>query len=121
MAKKIRLGDLGVVVVEEVKAKTALEYKAHAFELFSQVIQKTPVKTGRARANWNISTDTPVFKTTTSSQAKVPFSLDTQDFPLVFISNGLDYVVELENGRSRQAPGGIINPAIAAATANRRS
>ena len=120
MAKKVKLENLGKHITESVKAESALEYKATAFEMFSQVIQKTPVETGRARANWNISTDNPDHSTTesTSSNPQVPDI--GNDFPTVFISNGLDYVVELEEGRSDQARNGIINPALAAARANRR-
>lgn len=124
MAKttKVGLGGLATALVAEVKAKTALEYKATAFEVFSQVIQKTPVLTGRARANWNISTDSPNFNTTTSNNPDMDMNIQTLNFPTVYVANGLDYVVELEDGKSwKQAPNGIINPALAAAMANRRS
>ena len=119
MAKKVKLENLGRHVTESIKADSALEYKATAFEMFSQVIQKTPVKTGRARANWNISTDNPDNSTTESTQATPQVPEIGDDFPTVFISNGLDYVVDLEDGKSAQAPAGIINPALAAARANR--
>lgn len=116
----IKLKNLGSVVVEQVKADSALEYKATALELFSQVIQKTPVKTGRARANWNISTDQPDDSTSDSTAPQIHPDLNLGSFPLVYISNGLDYVVLLEEGRSKkQAPAGIFTPAIAAARANR--
>jgi hypothetical protein len=119
--KNIKLGNLGRIVVEDVKTSSALEFKATAFELFSQVIQKTPVRTGRARANWNISTDAPVSETTElTTPAPLP-DMRLDDFPTVFISNGLHYIQALEDGRSKtQAPAGITLPAIAAARANRR-
>ena len=119
MAKKVKLEFLGKHVKEDVIANSALEYKATAFEMFSQVIQKTPVDTGRARANWNISTGNPNLRTTESTQASSDLPEIGNDFPTVFISNGLDYVVGLEEGRSKQSPAGIINPALAAARANR--
>jgi hypothetical protein len=51
----------------------------------------------------------------------IPLNLDTGSFAPVYISNGLEYVVLLEEGRSKtQAPAGIFTPAIAAARANRR-
>jgi len=119
--KKIKLENLGRVVVEDVETSSALEFKATAFELFSQVIQKTPVKTGRARANWNISTDTPDDTTTEATSPPSIPNLDLGEFPTVFISNGLHYIQALEDGRSKtQAPAGITLPAIAAARANRR-
>ena len=119
MAKIVKLGDLGKHVTESIKTDSALEFKATAFELFSQVIQKTPVDTGRARGNWNITTGSPDYST--SNNTTQDFSIPAIDngFPNVFIANGLNYVVALEEGRSSQAPGGIINPAIAAARAKR--
>ena len=119
MAKKIKLEGLGTVLIEEIKKKTALEYKATAFEMFGQVIEKTPVDTGRARGNWNITTDTPNFTTSESGTTSPNLPDVGTDFPTIYIANGLDYVVELEEGKSRQSPAGIINPALAAARAKR--
>jgi hypothetical protein len=120
MAKSIKLKDLGRVLVEEVKSSSSLEFKATAFELFSQVIQKTPVRTGRARANWNITTGSPDNSVNSSTSTGSYPDLELEGFPSVFISNGLHYIPDLENGKSKQAPAGIFNPAIAAARANRR-
>ena len=120
MARKVKLANLGRIVKESVKVESALEYKATAFEMFSQIIQKTPVDTGRARGNWNITTDTPDYSTTKSAQGGVQDVDIDGDFPDVYIANGLHYVVDLEEGKSGQAPTGIITPAIAAARANRR-
>ena len=120
MAKKVKLDNLGRFLTEHVKTESALEYKATAFELFGQIIEKTPVDTGRARGNWNVSSDTPDYETTDSTQVQNPQLDDLNDFPDIYIANGLDYVVELEEGKSwKHAPNGIINPAIAAARAKR--
>ena len=120
MARIVKLENLGRLVKESVETESALEYKATAFEMFSQIIQKTPVETGRARGNWNITTDSPDYSTTESGKSpNVEVEVDN-DFPDIYIANGLDYVVELEEGKSSQAPTGIIIPAIAAARANRR-
>ena len=109
MAKNIKLSDLGKTVSQDVKASSALQYKAYAFDVFREVIIKTPVKTGRARANWTITTHSPSFKTsdkTTPSQ--VPTDIDLNNFPTVWIANGLDYIGDLERGKSKfQAPMGI--------------
>ena len=120
MARRVKLENLGRLVKENVKVKSALEYKATAFEMFSQIIQKTPVETGRARGNWNITTDSPDYSTSESGQSPNTEAEVGNDFPDIYIANGLDYVVELEEGKSSQAPTGIIIPAIAAARANRR-
>ena len=119
MARRVKLENLGRIVRESVKTKSALEYKATAFEIFSQVIQKTPVETGRARGNWNITTDTPDYSTTESGHSPNVETEISNEFPDIYIANGLDYVVALEEGSSEQAPAGIIIPSIAAARANR--
>ncbi len=120
MPKEINLRDLGRVVVEEVETQSALEYKATAFEIFSQVIQKTPVRTGRARANWHISAGHADDSVSASTTPPMVPDIDLEHFPTVYVSNGLHYIQDLEKGKSKQAPAGIALPAIAAARANRR-
>lgn len=122
MAKKnIDINKLGGLLMAETYNEVALEYKATGFEVFGEIIKNTPVDTGQARTNWNISTDKPDFSTTTSTSGPdLTTSINTLGFPSIWISNGLDYVVALENGKSwKQAPAGIINPALAAAMATR--
>lgn len=120
MAKKIALKNLGKVVSEDIAAQSALEYKAYAFDVFREVIIKTPVKTGRARANWTITTQNPDFKTTSSTTPQFSNDLDVNAFPTVWIANGLSYIGDLEDGKSNQAPVGITLPALAAVRSRRR-
>lgn len=85
-----------------------------SLDLFAEIVRRTPVDTGRARANWNYSLHSPNFRTTTSTVPSVvdvpPSSL--MKLPRVYISNGLSYVRELEYGRSDQAPQGFIRLSI---------
>ena len=121
MAKKVKLVNLGRVIRKHVKADSALEYKAMGFELLGELTKKTPYKTGRARANWTISTNAPDYETHDGTQPRPIPKINTKDFPSIYLSNGLPYVVELEDNRSQQTSGaGIITPAIAAARAKRR-
>jgi len=120
MAKKVSLSNLGNAISEDVKAKSALEYKAYAFDVFREVIIKTPVKTGRARGNWTITTMSPDFKTTLSTTPKFSNDIDVNAFPTVWIANGLSYIGDLEQGKSKQAPVGISLPALAAVRSRRR-
>jgi len=120
MAKKIALNNLGKTVSQDIKAQSVLEYKAYAFDVFREVIIKTPVKTGRARGNWNITTMSPDFDTTADTSPNLTNDLDLNKFPTVWIANGLDYIVDLERGKSNQAPVGISLPALAAVRSRRR-
>jgi hypothetical protein len=119
--KNIDISKLGAILAAETIQEVALEYKATGFEVFSQIVQKTPFDTGQAMTNWNISTGKPDLTTTKSTSGpNFNTEINTLTFPSIWISNGLEYVEQLEGGRSqKQAPAGIINPAMAAAMANR--
>lgn len=67
--------------------------KGLSFDFLSQVQARTPVRTGRARAGWRINQGKDQFETT--------------------ISNGVSYIVELEYGKSRQAPFGMVRVSLA--------
>lgn len=115
--------------------------KTYAFALYSSIVRKTPVDTGRARANWNISVGHPDTSTTTSTR-KSPKSMSSLPDPKgdesIFICNNLDYIEKLEyggfpnppkkgtynkktksyeirsqNGYSKQAPEGMVGVTLA--------
>jgi len=76
-------------------------------QAWNGVTKKTPVDTGRARANWNLSEgnmDTSVNKHATTIK---PFS-KTSGKKDVYISNSLPYINLLEKGSSKQAPKGMV-------------
>ena len=106
--------------------------KNYAFALYSSIVKKTPVDTGRARANWNVSVGSPDLSTTEDTR-KTPKSKDKIPDPngdeSIFISNNLPYITKLEyggypnppkkgsgktvNGYSKQAPEGMVGVTLA--------
>jgi hypothetical protein len=90
--------------------------KAVCLELARLVIQDTPVKTGRARANWQAGLNQapsgmldeidPSGEAALQRVEKVLAGLKPGDS--FVLANNLDYARELEDGSSRQAPNGML-------------
>lgn len=83
------------------------------FDLFRSVALKSPVDTGRFRANWNVSYGAADLSTTDSNnqaravqQAQRALTLPVGG--VVSMSNGLPYARRLEFGYSQQAPYGMV-------------
>jgi len=90
--------------------------KGVTIKLLGAVVLDTPVDTGRARANWNISQDQPdrtVNEDTDKGGVTVLNKITAEvqktsgDTP-VFLTNNLPYIGGLENGNSKQAPQGMV-------------
>ena len=80
-----------------------------AFDAFGMVVKKTPVDTGRARGNWNVSVDS--VNRNVDKEAKRQQSPDIKKgdgLKPIYITNSLDYIHDLENGTSKQAPNGMV-------------
>ncbi len=102
-----------------------LVIKKLAFDMFSDIVQATPVLTGRAKNNWNISVgsvdesiteeggDSATIESNQKSKAKEALA-EITTFPptLIVISNSLPYITELNEGSSTQAPAGFVERAI---------
>lgn len=75
---------------------------------------KTPVDTGRARANWFMAEGAAI---EASSLEKTPRTYARGDFQgkgaVIFITNSLPYIVPLEYGHSKQAPAGMVRVTLA--------
>ena len=90
--------------------------KAAGFELGRRIMRRTPVDTGRARANWNASigapdtttTENTSFMSALSNLQSVSAGFDLFKGQEFWISNGLPYIQPLENGHSAQAPKGFM-------------
>lgn len=72
-------------------------------QLFTAVVLKSPVDTGRFRANWNVSQGAPDTTTTQSTDAnRAKAEVDkVQTLPvggITYLSNSLPYAVVLEHG-----------------------
>lgn len=91
--------------------------RALAMKVFSRVILRTPVDTGRARANWQCTMGSPadgVLEAEDKSGAEamarardVSVGIGTDDRS-IFLTNNLLYIEALENGHSGQAPQGMV-------------
>lgn len=113
--------------------------KKIAFDLFGAIVKRTPVDTGRARASWTIAVGSanravqpegeyPAYQQDRETVAQVAQAAAQQEiagfFALaglkkgvitepIWISNNLPYIVELEQGHSKdQAPNGMVDLAI---------
>ena len=81
--------------------------KNYAFALYTSIVKKTPVDTGRARGNWNISVGKPddfvdedIKKSQVSAKMKKNQSeLDKANGDeTIYIANNLPYITTLEYG-----------------------
>ena len=78
---------------------------------------RTPVDTGRFRANWNVSLTKPDLTTTQSTNqsrgaSEAAKALKFSAGGVVYMANGLPYAVRLEHGWSNQAPTGMVKVSI---------
>ena len=76
-----------------------------ATSVFSSVVLRTPIKSGRARANWLYTMDSPATGTVTDVNVK-PIKAGRGHTHI--LTNNLPYIDKLENGNSTQAPNGML-------------
>ncbi len=97
---------------EKAKGHTEIMVRKVMLDLFSRVIIKSPVDTGRFRANWNVgygSPDTATTESTESALGKVTKEIVSAELGgKIDLSTSLPYSVRLENGWSGQAPAGMV-------------
>jgi len=118
--------------LEKAMAKKEAEIRDFVVEVgqyvATQVIQRSPVDTGRFVANWNASVAVPDVHTTVSVdpersatlarlKGKVAEFKHFSGWPKIFFTEALPYANRLENGSSKQAPQGIASISIANARA----
>ena len=91
--------------------------KKIAFELFTRIVLKTPVDTGRARANWSVSLGAPSGAQTgmTDKAGEATIAAGVTDInsaepmqQVIWLENNLPYIEALEDGHSQQAPAGMV-------------
>jgi hypothetical protein len=96
-----------------------------AMALLGEIIQRSPVDTGRFRGNTTVSIGAPVFSNTDnldkggSGTIKAGQSVlaGLKPYTIIYIQNNLPYAEKLENGHSKQAPSGIFGLAFAGVAA----
>ena len=109
------IADLGTQVAQKI-----------ALDILGDVVETSPVDTGRFRASWLVSIDgpdpskvggenpdSPVETVGRGEGEIVRFGKDNVS---ITIQNNLDYAAELEYGSSQQAPQGVLSGAINRAT-----
>lgn len=79
--------------------------RAATTSIFTAIVLRTPVDTGRARANWNYSTTSPDESVTDSTTYK---PIKTKPGLKHILTNNLPYIEVLENGSSKKAPSGMV-------------
>lgn len=88
--------------------------KEFAINVTIKLVDRSPVRTGRFRSNWNAGIGSLDKTTTLSTQnnavdrAKLVIGNFKIGDKAVFVSNSLDYAGKLEYGWSKQAPNGMV-------------
>lgn len=101
---------------KEIPRTVKLVQQKVGLQLVRGVILKTPVDTGRARGNWqvsiNVSINTVIDRLDRSGGAAISdgTSLVTsaEPFSVISLQNNLPYIIKLEEGHSKQAPAGMV-------------
>lgn len=105
-------------LVAQAKGDLEAVVRRATFQTFRSVVLRSPVDTGRFRANWNVSFGVPEYGVTLSTNQNRGLTEAAKALRLpvggvTYISNGLPYGVRLENGYSKQAPAGMVRLAAA--------
>ena len=109
-------------VLEQLKTDTQTFKRVFALNLLSRLVYRTPVDTGRARANWQVSNVSPNtnerkrFKknqpnaVATDTVARGQKNIDkNKEGQSIWLANNLPYIQRLESGTwSKQAPQGMV-------------
>lgn len=102
--------------VEKAKGRMDVVARKVALEAFRRVILKTPVKSGRARGNWQcaigeIPDDVLELDDKTGTATISRATAESQNFKageVIYLVNNVPYINKLENGSSKQAPAGMV-------------
>lgn len=87
--------------------------RAVTLSLFNGIIRDTPVDTGRARGNWQTTVGAPASGEidrvgASASIAEVEANTPTGAGQETYLANDLPYIVQLEEGTSKQSPQGMV-------------
>lgn len=108
-------------------AKTAdrmnLVMRKVGLDILTGIVELTPVRTGRARANWQTTIGSPAEGEVVSYDAggaagqAIASGADAiskaEGDITIFLTNNVPYIERLENGWSQQAPNGMVRQTIA--------
>lgn len=107
----------------EKKISDAIEktMRATALEMFSEIVLKTPVDTGRLRSNWQASLNNPIGSkldgvdyagNNTIIRGGGKINSYTLKDSSIWFANNMPYASRIENGSSRQRPEGMVSSTI---------
>lgn len=118
MSSNIREFNLGLKEFEdEIPKYVGQLHRAVMLEGLKGVVQMTPVDTGRARGNWQVTMATPALGEVDAEDKRGAATIakggqaiqQVQPYSVSWIANNLPYIEELEGGSSKQAPAGMLN------------
>lgn len=105
--------------VAKANGNATLVVRKISLDLFSRVIEKTPIDTGRLSGSWvvaidSIPADDPATLGPDSSIARVEIAvLDMKAGDNIAMVSNLDYARSIEFGHSKQAPAGMVRISVA--------
>lgn len=118
------MDDMQRRALAELEKKSNNLLRGYVLELTSRVKRDTPVDTGRARSNWNVSVGKPDTRTfeagderssyaqqdtkKTAENARAVGQVNFWRGDIGWLANGLRYIRLLEQGSSKQAPSGMV-------------
>lgn len=116
------VADLEQFIGEQLPEAALLAHKKITLDFLSGVVKKSPVDTGRFRANWQVSAHAPlrtaVSKLDPKPRGTGPDALalnqagaalrQLKPYGVSYVQNNLPYAQRLETGWSRQAPAGMV-------------
>ena len=104
-----------------VPQQVTLLQKKIILEALRRIVMKTPVDTGRAKGNWQVTigaaTEQALLTTDADGSETIAAGLavvaQIPPYSVVWISNNVTYIEFLEDGSSQQAPEGMVALTIA--------
>lgn len=102
---------------KSIGVKVSSLQKKIVLEALRRIVMKTPVDTGRARGNWQVTISSPSEKVmpntfdkggTETIQKALTVIEAIPPYSVVWISNNVNYITFLEEGSSQQAPSGMV-------------
>ena len=107
---------------DKVKNRLTVVPRKIALEVLRRVVMRTPVRSGRARGNWQTSVGSPmdgeIDRTDKGGGAAIGDGasvIDGWDVSnvAIFLMNNVPYIQALEDGHSTQAPSGMVKITVA--------
>lgn len=115
-----RFADQVKAFAEKAKAKQTLALRKIALDMFSEVILKSPVDTGRFRGNWQVAIGSVPQGTLEVEDKTGTVTINKADAvvqglvagQVIYLVNNLPYANRLEDGYSKQAPTGMVRETV---------